>query len=171
MRSSAICKQTQVETAATPHSVFFLNPLPFSDAVRKQKKNLEDLSSSVLSQFKKYHPPGNQKFNYLGILKRLKFRISSEIILYISLKLNFTPNTLGCYRLNNAFSSTMKLGFWTLQQMKKSGCYQWKNTGEMGKCINKDFPSNNRSKRAQTPFPSVILSTLKWHSVFITYGN
>ena len=42
-------------------------PLPPSDAVRQQKKNiLEDLSSSVLSQFKKYHPSANLKFNCLG---------------------------------------------------------------------------------------------------------
>jgi len=47
-----------------------LNPLPPSDAVRKQKKNiLEDLFSSVLSQFKKYHPSGNLKFNKLGVFQ------------------------------------------------------------------------------------------------------
>jgi len=53
-----------------------LNPLPPSDAVRQQKKNIfEDLFSSVLSQFKKYHPSGNLKFYNLGILKSLKLRI------------------------------------------------------------------------------------------------
>jgi len=46
-----------------------INPLPSSDAVRKK----EDLFSSVLSQFKKYHPSGNLKFNYLGIFQSLKF--------------------------------------------------------------------------------------------------
>ena len=52
------------------------NPLPPSDAVRQQEKNiLEDLFSSVLSQFKKYHPSGNLTFYNLGILKSLKFRI------------------------------------------------------------------------------------------------
>jgi len=45
-----------------------INPLPPSDAVRKQKKSiLEVFFSSVLSQFKKYHPSGNPKFNNLGI--------------------------------------------------------------------------------------------------------
>jgi len=34
-----------------------------------------DLSSSVLSQFKKYHPSGNLKFNDLGISQSLKLRI------------------------------------------------------------------------------------------------
>jgi len=53
------------------------NPFLPSDAVRKQNKNiLEDLSSSVLSQFKKYQPPGNPKSNYLGISQSLKLRIS-----------------------------------------------------------------------------------------------
>jgi len=39
---------------------------------------LEDLFSSVLSQFKKYHPSGNLKFNYLGIFQSLKLRILME---------------------------------------------------------------------------------------------
>jgi len=58
------------------------NPLPPSDAVWKQKKNiLEDLFSSVLSQFKKYHPSGNLKCNYLGNFQSLKLRILMEKIL------------------------------------------------------------------------------------------
>jgi len=57
----------------------------------------EDLFSSVLSRFKTYQPSGNLKFYNLGILKSLKLRILVEKkILPISLKLNFTPNTLGC---------------------------------------------------------------------------
>ena len=48
------------------------NPLPPSDAVReenREKNILEDLFSSVLSQFKKkYQPSRNLKFNILGIL-------------------------------------------------------------------------------------------------------
>jgi len=56
-----------------------LNPVPPSDAVRKQKNIiLEDLLSSVLSQFQKYHPSGNLKFNNLGIFQTLKFRILME---------------------------------------------------------------------------------------------
>jgi len=39
------------------------------------------------------------KFNNLGIFQSLKLRISMEKILAISLKLNFTPNNLGCYGL------------------------------------------------------------------------
>ena len=55
------------------------NPQPPSDAVRKQKKNiLHDLSSSVLLQFKKYHPYENLILNYLGIFKSLKLRILME---------------------------------------------------------------------------------------------
>jgi len=79
---------------------FLCNPLPPSAAVRKQKKNiLEDLFRSILSQFQKYHPSGNLKFNILGIFPSLKLRTSVKKILPISLKLNFTPNTLGCYGL------------------------------------------------------------------------
>jgi len=63
-----------------------INPLPPSDAVRQQKKNiLEDLFRSVLSQFKNYHPSGNLKMNYLGIFQSLKFRILMEKILSVSL--------------------------------------------------------------------------------------
>jgi len=35
---------------------------------------LEDLFSSVLSQFKKHHPSRNLKFNNLGIFQSLKLR-------------------------------------------------------------------------------------------------
>jgi len=74
------------------------NPLPPGDVVRNQEKNiLWDLFSLVLSQFKKYHPYGNLKFNYLGIFQSLELRISMGKFLSISLKLNFTPSTLGCY--------------------------------------------------------------------------
>ena len=50
----------------------------------------------MLSQLKKYQPPGNLKFNYLGILQSLKLRTLADFF-SISLKLNFTPKTLGCY--------------------------------------------------------------------------
>jgi len=72
-----------------------LNPLPPSDAVSTTGKIiLDDLFRSVLSQFKKYHPSGNLKFHNLGTFQSLKLRILMEKILRISLKLNFTPNTL-----------------------------------------------------------------------------
>jgi len=54
--------------------------------------------SSVLSQFKKISPLWKPEI-YLGIFQSLKLRILMERILSISLKLNFTPNTLGCYEL------------------------------------------------------------------------
>jgi len=75
-----------------------LNPLSPSDAIRNKKK-IEDLFSSVLSQFKTYHPSGNLKFNYLGISQSLKLRTLMKIFLSISLTLNFTPFTLGFYGL------------------------------------------------------------------------
>ena len=65
-----------------------------------EKYILEDIFSSVLSQFKKYHPSGNLIFKKLGIFKSLKLRNLLGKILRISLKLNFAPNTLGCYGLS-----------------------------------------------------------------------
>jgi len=47
--------------------------MPFGN---RKKNILEDFFSSVLSQFKKYRPPGNLKFSYLGIFQSLKLRIS-----------------------------------------------------------------------------------------------
>jgi len=58
-----------------------------------------------LSQFKKYHPSGNLKFYNIGILRSLKLRILVKKIPLISLKLNFTPNTLGCKRLKWRYST------------------------------------------------------------------
>jgi len=51
--------------------------MPFGN----RKNILEDLFSLVLSQFKKYHPSGNLKFNYLGIFQSLKLLISKGKIL------------------------------------------------------------------------------------------
>jgi len=73
-----------------------VNPLPPSDAVRKQKYLFWDLFRSIWSQFKKYQPSVNLKFNNLGIFQGLKLRNLMGKILRISLKLNFTPNNSGC---------------------------------------------------------------------------
>jgi len=76
------------------------NPPPPSDVVQKQKKNiLEDLPVQYCHNSKKYHSSGNLKFNNLSIFNSLEMRILMEKILQISLKLNFTPNTLGCFKL------------------------------------------------------------------------
>jgi len=70
--------------------------MPFGN----RKKNLEGLFSSALSKLKKRnHPCGNLKYNDFGIFKSLKLRILMKKNLLISLKLNFNPNTLGCYGL------------------------------------------------------------------------
>jgi len=73
-----------------------------------EKFILEYLLSSVLSQFKKCHASGNSKFNNLGIFQSSKFRILMEKkIRPIYLKLNFTPNTLGCYGLTTNSSRSL----------------------------------------------------------------
>ena len=69
--------------------------MPFGN----RKKDFWDLSCSVLSQLKKYPPSWNLKFSNLRILKGLKLRILVKKIVPVSLKLNFTPNTLGCKEL------------------------------------------------------------------------
>jgi len=74
--------------------------MPFGNG----KKNiLQDLFSLVSSQFKKYHPSGNIKLKNLGNFKSLTWRNFMGKILRISLKLNFTPNTLGCFGLIDCF--------------------------------------------------------------------
>jgi len=56
---------------------------------KTEKKNIfEDLFSSVLTQFIKYQPSGNFKFNNLGILQSLKLRTSMGKIHQISLELH-----------------------------------------------------------------------------------
>jgi len=55
---------------------------------------------SIVRILKKYHPSGHLNFNNVGIFQSSKLRILMEKkFLSISLKLNFTPNTLGCYGL------------------------------------------------------------------------
>jgi len=66
-----------------------------------------------LSQFKKYRPSGNLKFNHFSIFQNLKLRILMENILPISLKLNFTPNTLGSYGLIIGFAISLVEFFFT----------------------------------------------------------
>jgi len=70
--------------------------MPFGN---RKKKCFRGFFSVVLSQFKKCRPSGSLKFNNLGIFQRLKLRILMGKIISISPKLNFTPNTLGCYGL------------------------------------------------------------------------
>jgi len=60
------------------------NPLPLNES-ETETFIFEDLSSSVMSQFKKYHPSGNLKFDYLGVFQSLKLRNLTENVLPISL--------------------------------------------------------------------------------------
>jgi len=70
----------------------FFRPTTTQRCRSEEKDVLEDLFSLILSQFKKYHPSANLKFNNVSVFQNLKLRISMEKILLISLKLNFTPN-------------------------------------------------------------------------------
>jgi len=82
-----------------------INPLPPSDTVRKQKITiLEDLFSSVVSQLKKKSPPCEPEFRHFP---KLKIAYFNGKILSISLKLNFTPCTLGCYGLRRHLKTSV----------------------------------------------------------------
>jgi len=54
---------------------------------------------SIVTIFKNITPHRNLKFDNLGFFYSLKLRNLMRKILRISLKLNFTSNTLGCYGL------------------------------------------------------------------------
>ena len=67
----------------------------------------------MLFQFKEYQPYENLKFNNLGIFLKSKIAFSEivmKIILPISLKLNSTPNTLGCYGLRKSTPRRNRVG-------------------------------------------------------------
>jgi len=57
--------------------------MPFGNSMREVRTSLmetetfilEDLLSSVLSHFEKYHPSGNLKFNNFVIFQSIKLRI------------------------------------------------------------------------------------------------
>jgi len=64
-----------------------VNPLPPSKRSRSETEKiiLEHLSSTGLSQFKKYHPSGNLRFNNLGNFQSLKLRILKSFQFLLSL--------------------------------------------------------------------------------------
>jgi len=72
-----------------------------------EKNILEDLFSSVLSKFKKYHPSGNLEFNYVDIFQSLKLRNLMGEILRIALISYISLQTLWAVRVeeNAIFSS------------------------------------------------------------------
>jgi len=66
--------------------------MPFGN----RKNILEDLFSSVLSQFEKYQPTWKPEINLFRHFPKLKIACSmGGKILSISLRLNFTPNSMG----------------------------------------------------------------------------
>jgi len=74
-----------------------------------EKNIFEDVFSSGLSQFKKYHHSGNLKYNNLGIFRSFKLRNLMGEILRISLRLNFTPNVL--WAVMGLYFTHEKFGF------------------------------------------------------------
>jgi len=64
----------------------------------------------IVTFLKKYHPSRNLIFNNLGIFQRLKLRTSVEKIPPISLKLNFTSNTLGSFGLKRCLDGKVQSG-------------------------------------------------------------
>jgi len=78
---------------------FFFNPLHYRPAMSFGNRNMYFRGSFqfTIVTVKKISP--HLKFNILGICQSLKLRILAEKNLPVSLNLNFTPNTLGCYGL------------------------------------------------------------------------
>jgi len=72
-----------------------------------------------LSQFKKYHPSGKLKFSYLVIFQSLKLRILKKKI-FVSLKVNFTLNTLDCYGLSACSSAGSSAGTYPIDRELKA---------------------------------------------------
>jgi len=71
-----------------------------------------------VSQFNKYQPSENLKFNNLGIFQGLKLHDSMRKILRISLELNFTSNTFGCCY---GFNPLQPKVFWVKFSLREIG--------------------------------------------------
>jgi len=77
----------------------------------EKRKKIEDLLNLVLSQFKNIISPWKPEILLFRHFTKLKIAyISLDKILWISLKLNFTPNTLGYYGL---ISDQETANFWS----------------------------------------------------------
>ena len=116
-----------------------------------EKNVLEDLFSSVWSHFKKYHPSGNLNFNNLGSCQSLKLRNLMGKILRISLKLNFLPNTLGCYGLNVIINTSLVIVY----SSKKS---HWDSSNQENEQIRRNLCS--------MPKDFILCSSLRCWSPF-----
>jgi len=63
-----VCENMLLEIITEPTILQSLTQYRLAMTFGNRKKNIvEDLFSSVLSQFEKYHPYSNLKFNYMGI--------------------------------------------------------------------------------------------------------
>ena len=77
--------------------------MPFGN----RKKYFKGSFQLKIVTIQKILPPGNLKFNYLGIFQSFKLRISMEKINSVSLQLNFAPNTLGSNGLSSRLSQVL----------------------------------------------------------------
>jgi len=81
----------------------YINPLPPSVAVRKQKKKyFRGYFQFSIITIKKISPPWKPEIQSFRQFPKLKIAYFNGKIVSISLKLNFSPNTLGCYGLRLA---------------------------------------------------------------------
>jgi len=70
--------------------------IPFGN----RKKYFRGSSEFSIATIQKIYHPRKTEINYLGISESLQLRITLEKFLSSSHKLNFTPNTSGCYGLS-----------------------------------------------------------------------
>jgi len=86
---------------SAPILTHYRSAMPFG---KRKKYSRGWFQISIVIHFKKYHPSENLKFNNLGIFRSLKLPVLMGKILSISLKLNFFPNSSGCYGLTMTLS-------------------------------------------------------------------
>ena len=130
---------------------------------------------------KKYHPSENLKLNNLGILKGLKFRILKRKIPLISLKLNFTPKTLGCYGLKiTKLRSFPALHSFPKQVYRYSRWKKYFDQRICGSCKHEwtrtVFLRESAEKNYQYAFdwsgtPWHVNRKIHWHQSKVSHGN
>jgi len=67
LKLTAIAREYHLTVLLRFATLFFFNPLPPSDAVRKQKKYFRGSFQFGIVTLLKYHPSGNLKFSNLSI--------------------------------------------------------------------------------------------------------
>jgi len=102
-------KKVEIQSHTFRLLICYRPAMPFGNRKKVFERNF-------LLQFKKCYPTTwKLALNYLGISQSLKLRILMENILWISLKLNFTPNNCGLLWVKYWISSKIPIREYTFQ--------------------------------------------------------